>query len=56
MVLLRRQRWNPTLTEVRHDKAAKAAKSFRINSGNRRVCTTFGIEFETFREGKAELL
>src|SRR3954463_7906231 len=44
-----------TITEVRHDQAEKAAKSLRISSGNGRVCTTFGVGFEAFREGKAEL-
>src|SRR5438309_100010 len=44
------------LTEVRHDKAEEAAKSFRISSGNGRVCTTFAAEFEAFGEDKTELL
>src|SRR3982750_3571715 len=44
------------LAEVRHDKAEEAAKSFRISSGNGRVCTTFAAEFEAFGEDKTELL
>jgi CubicO group peptidase (beta-lactamase class C family) len=48
----------PTLasTEVRHDKVGKAAKWFRISSGNRRVYTTFAIEFEALRKGEVKLL
>jgi hypothetical protein len=44
------------LTEVRHDRGQKAAKSFRISLGSREVCTTFAIEFEPFGEADAELL
>ncbi len=46
----------PHLAEVRHDRGRKAPKSFRINSGNRQVCTTFAIEFEPFGKADAELL
>jgi hypothetical protein len=44
------------LAEVRHDSGRKPAKSFKISSGNRRVCTTFAIEFEALGEAEAELL
>ena len=44
------------LVKVRHDKVGKAAKWFRISSGNRRVYTTFAIEFEALRKGEVKLL
>ena len=44
------------LAEVRHDGRQKAAKSFRISSGNRRVYTTFAIQFEPLRKAEAKLL
>ena len=50
------QFFSSLLTEVRHDSRRKAAKSFRISSGNRRVYTTFAIEFETLGETQSELL
>lgn len=40
---------SPLLTQVRHDRERRAAKSFRISSGNHRVYTTFAIEFEALR-------
>ncbi len=46
----------PGLAEVRHDRGRKAGKPFRISSGNRRVYTTFAIEFEPFGEAEPELL
>jgi hypothetical protein len=45
-----------SLAKVRHDRGRKAGKSFRISSGNRRVYTTFAIEFEPFGEAEPELL
>ena len=44
------------LAQVRHDCGQKTAKSFRISSGNRRVYTTFSIQFEPLRETEAKLL
>ncbi len=44
------------LTEVRHERGQNWVKSFRISSGNRRVYTTFAIEFEVVRERETELI
>ena len=44
------------LAEVRHNRGRKAAKSFRICLGSRRVYTTFAIEFEPLGEAETELL
>lgn len=44
------------LAEVRHEKVEGAANSLRINSGNRRVYTTFAVEFEALGKGEIELM
>jgi len=44
-----------TLAQLRHESAHRAAKSFRISSGYRRVCTTLAIEFEVLGEVESEL-
>ena len=43
------------LAQLRHESAHRAAKSFRINSGYCRVCTTLAIEFEVLGEVESEL-
>ena len=48
--------WCVRLAEVRHERGQNWVKSFRISSGNRRVYTTFAIEFEVVREGETELM
>jgi TonB family protein len=42
------------LAEVRHETAEESAKSFRISSGNRRVCTTFLVGSEVFGKSDTE--
>ena len=43
------------LAQLRHESAHRAAKSFRINSGYCRVCTTLAIEFEVLGEVESQL-
>ena len=45
-----------TLTEVRHEMVEKQVNPFRISSGGRKVCTTFGIGFQPFRKTETELM
>jgi hypothetical protein len=45
-----------TLAEVRHGTVRKRANPLRINSGDRRVCTTFRKRFQPFRQAEAELV
>jgi hypothetical protein len=42
------------LAEVRHETAEESAKSFRISSGNRRVCTTFLVGSEVIGKSDTE--
>jgi Transposase DDE domain len=42
------------LAEVRHETAEESAKSFKISSGNRRVCTTFLVGSEVFGKSDTE--
>jgi hypothetical protein len=44
-----------SLAQLRHESAHRAAKSFRISSGYRRVCTTLAIEFEVLGEVESQL-
>jgi uncharacterized integral membrane protein (TIGR00698 family) len=48
-------RWAFLLTQVRHERDRSWPKWFRISSGYRRVCTTFALKSEMFRQADSEL-
>ena len=46
----------PRLAQVRHESSDSPPNPFGISSGDRRVCTTFGMRIEVFRQAEVELV
>src|SRR5580700_63182 len=44
------------LTQVRHGIARKPPNPFKMSSGDRRVCTTFGKRLQPLRKAETELV